>query len=240
METGFLLDYFLTDKSKIHDWKTSSNKDRLKKYSPASIRQVLDQRDGFKDKQREQMYKLLCEYAAHPTYPGFKLIAPKGSGEIGPFFNAKYLKGTIEELLKDKIKIIGKNVGIKIEKNDVLHIFAKGSLKGSKKLKEEEHDIILKLNKTVCQDCSRMFGGYYEAILQLRGEVADIMDFIDDQMIKEKKIYNHNKVAILDAPCYVKDARIVKFNFYFIMFLKSTLLISNILILACIPFPLAI
>lgn len=98
METGFLLDYFLTNKAKIHDWKTSSNKDRLKKYNPASIRQALDQRDGFKDKQREQRYKLLCEYAAHPTYPGFKMVAPKGSGEIGPFFDAKYLKGTIEEL----------------------------------------------------------------------------------------------------------------------------------------------
>lgn len=98
LETGFLLDYFLTDKSKIQGWKTSSNKDRLKKYSPAVIRQALDQRDGFKGKQREQMYKLLCEYAAHPTYPGFKMVAPKGSGEIGPFFSAKYLKGTIEEL----------------------------------------------------------------------------------------------------------------------------------------------
>src|SRR4030042_1795525 len=98
METGFLLDYFLTDKSKIESWKTCSNKDRLKKYGPASIRQALDQRDGFKDKQREQMYKLLCEYAAHPTYPGFKMVAPKGLVELGPFFNAKYLKGTIEEL----------------------------------------------------------------------------------------------------------------------------------------------
>lgn len=98
METGFLLDYFLSDKSKIQDWKKSSNKDRLKKYSPAIIREALDRRDGFKGKQRDQMYKLLCEYAAHPTYTGFKLVAPKGLGEIGPFLDAKYLKATIAEL----------------------------------------------------------------------------------------------------------------------------------------------
>ncbi len=98
LETGFLLDYFLSDKSTIQDWKTSSNKDRLQKYSPAVIRKALDRRDGFKGKQREQMYKLLCEYAAHPTYPGFKMVAPKGLGEIGPFLDAKYIKATFEEL----------------------------------------------------------------------------------------------------------------------------------------------
>jgi len=98
LETGFLLDYFLSDKSKIQDWKKSSNKNRLKKYGPAAIRKALDQRDGFKEKQREHIYKLLCEYAAHPTYTGFKLVAPKGLGEIGPFLDANYLKATIGEL----------------------------------------------------------------------------------------------------------------------------------------------
>ena len=106
----------------------------------------------------------------------------------------KWKDSEIDELLKDKIKILGKNVGIRIEKNDVLHIFAKGYLNYSKKLKEEKHDIILKLNKIVCSDCSKRFGDYYEAILQLRGEVSEIMDFIDDQVIKEKKIYRLERV----------------------------------------------
>lgn len=97
LETGFLLDYFLFDKSKIQDWKKSSSKERLKKYGPAVIRKALDQKDGFKEKQREEIYKLHCEYAAHPTYTGFKLVTPKGLGEIGPFFDKGYLKATIEE-----------------------------------------------------------------------------------------------------------------------------------------------
>jgi len=109
-------------------------------------------------------------------------------------YKNKWKDTEIDELLKDKIKILGENVGIKIEKNDILCIIAKGSLKGSKKLKEERYDIILKLNKIVCSDCSRRFGGYYEVILQLRGEVSDVMDFINDQIIKERKIYRLEKV----------------------------------------------
>ncbi len=98
LETGFLLDYFRSEKSKIQDWKNSTNKERYKKYRPAVIRKFLDDRDGFKGKKREQIYKLMCEYAAHPTFPGFKLVTPQGLGKLGPFFDAKYLLHTIEEL----------------------------------------------------------------------------------------------------------------------------------------------
>lgn len=98
LETGFLLDYFLFDKSQILVWKKSSSKDRLKKFGPAIIRKVLDERDGFKEKKREEIYRRLCEYAAHPTYAGFKMAAPKGLGKIGPFFDVRYLKATVEEL----------------------------------------------------------------------------------------------------------------------------------------------
>ena len=40
----------------------------------------------------------MCEYAAQPTYPGFKLVEQNGLGKIGPFFDTKYLKSLIEEL----------------------------------------------------------------------------------------------------------------------------------------------
>jgi hypothetical protein len=98
LETGFLLDYFLSNKEKIKEWKKSTNKERLKKFSPRVIREALDKRDGFKGKKRMQAYQLLCEYAAHPTYPGFQLVSPKGLGELGPFFDDKFLRATIEEL----------------------------------------------------------------------------------------------------------------------------------------------
>lgn len=98
LETGFLLDFFSIDQSKILDWKKSNNKERYNKYKPSSIRKALDDRDGFKGRKREQIYQRMCEYGAHPTYPGIKLVAPEGLAKIGPFFDAKYLRSLIGEL----------------------------------------------------------------------------------------------------------------------------------------------
>ena len=98
LETGFLLDYFLSNQDKIEEWKKSTNKERNQKFKPVIIREALDKRDGFKGKKRMKAYQLLCEFAAHPTYPGFQMVSPKGLGKLGPFFDKKYLKATIEEL----------------------------------------------------------------------------------------------------------------------------------------------
>lgn len=98
VEIGFLLDYFLSDKSKINEWKNSSTKERMNKFSPATVRKALDDRDGFEGKKRQEVYKLMSEVATHPTYAGFKLLAPDGKVHLGPFFDAKYLKHLIHEL----------------------------------------------------------------------------------------------------------------------------------------------
>jgi len=98
VELGFLLDYFLSDKSKIEEWINSSIKERMNKFSPAAVRKALDDRDGFQEKQRQKIYKLMSEVATHPTYAGFKLLAPDGKVHLGPFFDAKYLKYLVHEL----------------------------------------------------------------------------------------------------------------------------------------------
>ena len=98
LEIGFLLDYFCINSSKISEWKKSSDKERLEKFSPRVIRKALDNRDRFKEKERGKIYKIMSEYAVHPTYSGFKLVAPEGKAKIGPFFDSKYLKSTIREL----------------------------------------------------------------------------------------------------------------------------------------------
>ena len=38
----------------------------------------------------------------------------------------------------------------------------------------EEHDILVHLKKTVCDVCSKRFGGYHEAILQIRADKRDL------------------------------------------------------------------
>jgi nonsense-mediated mRNA decay protein 3 len=100
----------------------------------------------------------------------------------------------VEDLLKDKVKIKGNKVSLRIKVNDNMHVVARGYLKGSKKVKEEEHIVYLKPIKKVCQDCSRRTGGYVEAIVQLRGKSAKAMDFIEDQMIRENQTFRVENV----------------------------------------------
>jgi len=99
LETGFLLDFFSIDRTRISDWKNSNERERLRKYGPKTIRCELDKRDKFKGEKRRQEYQKLCGYATHPTYPGFKLIAPNGLVKIGPFFKIEYLKSALEGLV---------------------------------------------------------------------------------------------------------------------------------------------
>lgn len=99
LETGYLVDYFTIDKSKISHWKASSNEERKKEYSPAVIRKALDERSGLKGEKRREKYQSICEYASHPTYQGNKLISTNGLGQIGPFIDEKALKAVVEELV---------------------------------------------------------------------------------------------------------------------------------------------
>jgi len=100
LETGFLLDYFSIDPSKISDWRNSNSIQRLEKYIPGIIRGELNRRDGVNKSKRDEIYKWMCERAAHPTFPGFDLIAPGGLGKIGPFYYLTFLIGIIKELAK--------------------------------------------------------------------------------------------------------------------------------------------
>jgi hypothetical protein len=100
LETGFLIDYLAIDRAKIQEWQRSDDKERAKKFAPARVREALDAHDKAAGKKRAQIYKLMCTYAAHPTPEGFRLVSPKGPGEIGPFFDEKFLKYLLEELVK--------------------------------------------------------------------------------------------------------------------------------------------
>jgi nonsense-mediated mRNA decay protein 3 len=116
---------------------------------------------------------------------------------------------SIEDILKDKIKILGKNVDLKISRNDnVISVRAKGFLKNSKKQKEECYNIRLKINKVVCPECSRRLGDYYEAILQLRGDANKMFDFLEDKLT-DKNIYKVENVRN-GIDIYLNDSHIAE------------------------------
>lgn len=91
IETQFLLDFLTIERpdgqSEISAWKNCTNQERQNRYRPKKIRTALDKRDGFKHKNREARYHEFSEYATHPSYPGFELLAPDGLVKIGPFFH---------------------------------------------------------------------------------------------------------------------------------------------------------
>ena len=100
LETGFLIDYFGIDRTKIRAWRQSTEKQRTETFSPFKVREGLDKHNNLTGKQRAKVYKVMCNYGTHPTPEGFLLVSLKGSGEIGPFFDHKFLKAVLEELVK--------------------------------------------------------------------------------------------------------------------------------------------
>jgi len=99
LETGFLLDYFTIDASKIAEWKISDDAERYRKFKPKLVREALDARDGFTGKKRGEIYKMMCEYATHPSLSGVKLVTSSGGARIGAFLDLPLLKAILEELV---------------------------------------------------------------------------------------------------------------------------------------------
>ena len=108
----------------------------------------------------------------------------------------KWVESEIDKVLLDKIKILGKNVSIKIELNEsIAKIHARGLLEGSKKIKEEVHEVKLKIKKMTCLTCSRKAGKYYESTVQIRGEIKnEDMDAVDDVVLERKGFYRIKEV----------------------------------------------
>lgn len=99
VESNFLVDYFQTDKSEITRWKNASNKTLKNEFSPNKLYTKLDKRDKFTGEERKRQYQLFCEYAAHASYGGFKLLTNDDNLiETGFFFNSNKLLNGIAEL----------------------------------------------------------------------------------------------------------------------------------------------
>jgi hypothetical protein len=100
-ETGFLLDYFRSNRTKIAEWAAADNKKLKTDYAPFRIRDALDARDDFRGKKRGVIYALLSEHASHVTYRGFRFTSRENLGQMGPFVDEKKLVAWLEEMAKN-------------------------------------------------------------------------------------------------------------------------------------------
>jgi len=59
----------------------------------------------------------------------------------------------------------------------------------------EEHQLLVRLNKTVCDVCSKRFGGYHEAIVQIRAENRELKE----EELEQIGVYVENLVEDMRA-----------------------------------------
>ena len=85
------------------------------------------------------------------------------------------LDKAIKRHIRDAFQISGelKKVQIKTEydekrKNIACNVEISGLLEDQKIV--EQHNLMVRLKKTICDVCSKKFGGYFEAVIQLRAE----------------------------------------------------------------------
>lgn len=92
----------------------------------------------------------------------------------------KITKKSIEiENLSDKLKI-----SIKVE----------GFIIPCKKRVKDEKKYIIYLKNTKCENCSRLIGGYHEAVIQIRGEKKDILVKKIFECLKKDEITDIEKI----------------------------------------------
>src|SRR5262249_44734450 len=66
IETGLLLDLLRTKPHLIAVWREAETRRERDPFQPVKVREALDERDGFTEKNREKHYRVLSTYAAHP------------------------------------------------------------------------------------------------------------------------------------------------------------------------------
>ena len=102
LEIVFLLELLEGDRSLIERWRCADEKERKEKFWPAQVRKDLDDRCGFKEKKRGQHYKLLSEFAAHPTMKSVDWMRPRQDGDAQgmPFVEEGVLEDVLYEMAR--------------------------------------------------------------------------------------------------------------------------------------------
>ncbi|WIJ23430.1 hypothetical protein [Devosia sp. RR2S18] len=99
MEVVFLMSMFIREPARIKQWRESDHKTRQTVFAPRKVREFLDTYDGFTEGKRGKNYRMFCEYAAHATWEGFRLMGPaNGKPQLGPFYDPTLMKAVIVEL----------------------------------------------------------------------------------------------------------------------------------------------
>ncbi len=98
MELAFLVDFFQRWPEEVIAWRTLTERDRRRKFSPLMVRKRLDAADGFSDQNRNKSYTRLSNYAAHASPQSVQLLQQNGNSPLGPQPNEQALNAVLEEV----------------------------------------------------------------------------------------------------------------------------------------------
>lgn len=110
LEVAFLLDHFTSDTALVTQWRTGSDRDRKREFSPRAIRMALDARDQFSGQKRKAAYERLCKLAGHATPEGAVMLAPNPSEKTvhcGPFLEITALQAVLSEAALTAVQAAG-------------------------------------------------------------------------------------------------------------------------------------
>jgi nonsense-mediated mRNA decay protein 3 len=162
-------------------------------------------------------------------------------GEWKPIDNMdNVVAGMIEKNIKTKNRITNVDIRLKPFGNKfTATVRCTGLIKPCKKPKTEEKKIIVIMKKKKCDNCVKLLGNYYEAVVQMRGERKDqILDRIK-KITNAKTIGSFKEVADGYDLYFIKKADanrigkslkkhyIVKFSFKFAAEKKGKKLYRN-------------
>jgi NMD protein affecting ribosome stability and mRNA decay len=120
-------------------------------------------------------------------------------------------KSSIDDAIKSSIITKNKIKNVEINKRKIgnkIHatIICSGYIKPCKKLKSETKNIVVNIRKRLCEDCIKLSGGYYEAIIQIRGEQKDRI------LKKINNMYKKNLITSINKTEHGYDIRFVDKN----------------------------
>ncbi|MBU5557542.1 MAG: NMD3-related protein [Candidatus Aenigmatarchaeota archaeon] len=116
--------------------------------------------------------------------------------------SGKWQVWNAQAFLRSKAKVFGRLDRFDVNRqNEKFTVLASGLVERGKKLKTEKHTVLINFNCVVCPDCSRALGGYYEAVLQLRGDISEnVIKYFEREAAK---------ISAVDARAFysVKDVK---------------------------------
>ena len=150
------------------------------------------------------------KFTSGPSEVDLPFCAHCNSYKYKNIWTSELLKDVLRRIIKSTFKISPelKKIDINLvcddkETNMECKVYISGFV-GKQEI-TEEHDLLVHLKKTVCDVCSKRFGGYHEAIIQVRADKRDLTEEEMDNISLIVETHVQNMQAKGNRTVFVTD-----------------------------------